>query len=207
MSASQAAPAEAAPALRDPRIANAVTHAGYPKSKQARDSADLGFEAWQEAFAGRVEDVAAGRLYVVKLAEADGELRLGLVASEGKVFQSKDETGEEVPCIKSLWFKRCSDSNHNWGVNPEFETYTDGKGERVCDGLPTESFLVEVDDADLTESSVGQKWSKPKFKQTLMKKLRWIATEYHKDLQAAAPRAAAASKRAKPAPKRRKKAP
>ena len=63
--------------------------------------------------------------------------------------------------------------------------------ERLADELPTESFLLEVEDSDLTDSSVDHKWSKPKFKQALMRKLRWIAKEY--DLQAKAPAAPAAA--------------
>ena len=75
---------------------------------------------------------------------------------------------------------------------PEFEWYKDAKDKRDQE-LPTESFLFEVEDSDLTESSVDRKWTKPKFKQTLMRKNRWIADKYK--LQADA--APAAAKRAK----------
>ena len=78
------------------------------------------------------------------------------------------------------------------GANPEFEKHMDGE-QRIGDDMPTESFLLEVEDGDLTDGSVGQKWTKPKFKQSLMRKLRWIAQQYR--LQAAAK--AAPSKRAK----------
>ena len=177
--------------LRDPRVANAVTHSSYQKKEQLRDEAELDFEAWTREFPGRVEKVESNRLYVVRLDEADGELLLGLVASEGKVFtRMDDETREEVPHINSLWFKRCSDANRAWGANPEFEWYKDKTGKRDQQ-LPTESFLLEVEDSDLTDSSVARKWTKPKFKQTLMKKLRWIAEKY--ELQADAPRAPAAA--------------
>ena len=57
--------------------------------------------------------------------------------------------------------------------------------ERVVDTLPTESCLLEVEDCDLTDGSVEQKWSKPKLKQCFMAKVRWIAETY--GLQAAAP--------------------
>ena len=122
---------------------------------------------------------------------------MGLVASEGKVCTKTDrDTGEEVPHINALWFKRCSDSNRAWGVNPEFEVYEDASGKRDQE-LPTESFLLEVEDGDLTESSVDRKWTKPKFKQTLMRKLRWIAKEYNLQAEASAAAPAAAKKRAK----------
>ena len=77
-----------------------------------------------------------------------------------------------------MWFKRCTESNRAWGANPEFEEYRDASGKRDQD-LPTESFLLEVEDSDLTENSVSLKLSKPKLKQALMRKLRWIAQKYN----------------------------
>ena len=147
--------------LRDPREANAVSHAGYPKAQQDRHGSELSFEEWTKSFPGRVEEVKAERLYIVKLDKADGEFRLGLVASKGKVLEAADdeENGELAPHIQSLWFERCS-AKGAWGANPEFEHYMDGE-ERIEDALPTESFLLEVEDSDLTDGSVEQKWSKP----------------------------------------------
>lgn len=148
------------PQLRDPRVANAISHTGYTKSMQARDGVELSFEEWTSSFAGRVEKVEADRLYIVELTEADGEFKLGLIASSGRVFEQRDEDdGEQVPYIKALWFGRCS-AHHGWGLNPEFEHYMDGD-ERMEDALPTESCLLEVEDSDLTEGSVDHKWSKP----------------------------------------------
>ena len=171
--------------LRDPRSANVVSHAGYSKAQQAQHRTQLSFEDWKLDFPGRVEAVKADRLYVVKLAEADGEMRLGLIQTTGKPFvEHDDEIGEQVSYVKSSWFKRCSDEKRAWGANPEFEHYMDGD-ERVVDTLPTESCLLEVEDCDLTDGSVEQKWSKPKLKQCFMAKVRWIAETY--GLQAAAP--------------------
>ena len=141
--------------------------------------------------------MTANRLYIVELADADREFKLGLIASEGKVFNKRDEeSGEEVPHIKGLWFKRCSDSNHNWGANPEFEKF-ETNGKRNADDLPTESCLLEVEDTDLTDGSVEQKWSKPKLKQSLMKKVRWIADKHKLHVEKAAPAAAKPAKRAR----------
>ena len=112
--------------LRDPRAANAVTHAGFSKAQQSRSTAELSFAEWTESFAGRVEEVKPNRLYIVKLEDADGEFRLGLIATDGAVFDKEDEeSGEETPHVRALWFKRCSDSKHAWGANPEFEMYMD----------------------------------------------------------------------------------
>ena len=99
--------------------------------------------------------------------------------------------------MNSLWFKRCSDSKRAWGLNPEFEEYSDASGKRNQE-LPTESFLLEVEDSDLTDSSVAQKWTKPKFKQSLMRKLRWIAEKYNLQADGArAPAAAPSTKKAR----------
>ena len=179
--------------LRDPRIANTVSHAQYSRAQQARDAIDLSFEEWKQSYPGRVETVHADRLYIVELTDADGELKLGLVATQGKVFEEPDsESGKQTPYIRALWFKRCSEA-HVWAQNPEFERYMDGD-KRIVDALPTESCLLQVDDGDLTESSVERKWSKPKLKQALMKKIRWIASR--QKLYAPAP-ARAAGKRAR----------
>jgi len=133
--------------------------------------------------------VKADRLYVVELADADGEFRLGLIQSSGKVFSERDEdSGEQGTYAKSLWFKRCNDERRAWGANPEFEHYMDSD-DRAFDMLPTESYLLEVEDSDLTDGSVAQKWVKPKLKQAFMAKVRWIAERY--SLQAGAPSAAA----------------
>ena len=180
--------------MRDPRVANTVSHAGYPKSQQARHGVELGFEEWTKSFPGRVEKVHADRLYIVKLAEADGEMYLGLIATEGKVFDKVDKetgTGERVPHIKALWFGRSSEK-HAWGANPEFGMYPDGNN-RATDDLPTESCLIEVEDGDLTDGSIEHKWSKPKLRQTFMEKLRWIANKYN--LVAAHPAAAKRQRR------------
>ena len=44
------------------------------------------------------------QLYVVRLDEQDGELKLGLVQSEGKILSKCDEEGQPVDCMKALWF-------------------------------------------------------------------------------------------------------
>ena len=179
------------PELRDPRVVNTVTHVGESKSKKARDEAEISFEAWTEAFAGRVESVTADRLYILRLADADGEFHLGLAASQGVVFDKRHAASRlVVPHIRALWFKRRNDARSAWGANPEFEheehENIDGK-QRIEDELPTDSFLLEIEDSDLTDNSVEHKWTNPKFKQTLMRKLRWIAQEYN--LQAKVPSA------------------
>ena len=72
----------------------------------------MSLEDWLESFPGRVESVKGGKLYVVRLGEQDGELKLGLVQSEGKVFSKDDEEGQPADFMKALWFRRC-------GVDPK----------------------------------------------------------------------------------------
>ena len=193
--AASAPPSSSASELRDPRSANLVTHAGYSKTQQGRDVSELSFEAWADSFPGRVERVEPQRLYIVKLTDADGEYLLGLIATEGDVVsRHDDESGEDMTYIKGLWFKRRSDSNHSWGPNPEFEQYMDAD-ERIMDELPTESCLLEVEDDDLTENSINQKWSQPKLKQVFMRKVRWVAEKYHLSAAEVPPPAAKRAKR------------
>ena len=183
-SALPSASADPAASLRDPRRVNHVGHRGYRAAAQARDAAELSLEDWIRDWPGRVEKVQAGRMYVVRLEEPDGEFHLGLVTTEGKVFEKevKDEAGavEVAPHIKALWFARCNDQRHAWPQNPAFEPYMmeeeEGKTQmRVTDDLPTESCLVEVEDKDLTDGSVDQKQEAPKLKEAFVKKLRAIA--------------------------------
>ena len=77
--------------------------------------------------------------------------------------------------------------------------YIDGK-QRIEDELPTDSFLLEIEDSDLTDNSVEHKWTNPKFKQTLMRKLRWIAQEYHLEAKVPSAHDTLANKRHKGTP-------
>ena len=56
--------------------------------------------------------------------------------------------------------------------------YVDGKKERVCDDLAVESYLLEVEDADLTEAGLAHKWDAPKFTHVFLRKLQMIAQKY-----------------------------
>ena len=98
--------------LRDPRRVNNVTHLGYTEAASSRDATDLRLEDWLESFAGRVEGVQGGKLYIVRLGEQDGEFKLSLVQSEGKVFRKPNDDGEPTDFMNALWFRRC-------GVDPK----------------------------------------------------------------------------------------
>ena len=187
-------------ALRDPRRVNHVTHLGYTDAASSRDKADMSLEDWLESFPGRVESVKGGKLYVVRLGEQDGELKLGLVQSEGKVFSKDDEEGQPADFMKALWFRRCGvdpkkcndEKNFAWPKKPAFELYMSSSG-RIADDLEVKSFLLEVEDADLTEAGLAQKLKTPKFTEAFVKKLRMLAEKYELRGQPSTGSASAAS--------------
>ena len=168
--------------LRDPRIANTVSHIAYKRAEQTKDAAQLTLEDWRSTFAGRVECVASDRLYIVRLDEPDGEFKLGLVTSTGEPFDrdalTDEGVTETVPHMRALWFGR-KGAGFGWGKNPAFEPYGGTGPKRIANDLPVESFLVEVTDDDLTEAGLASKWTEPKLKETFTNdKLRWIAEKY-----------------------------
>ena len=81
-----------------------------------------------------------------------------------------DEEGQPADFMKALWFRRCGvdpkkcndEKNFSWPKTPAFELYMSSSG-RIADDLEVESFLLEVEDADLTEAGLAQKLKTPKF--------------------------------------------
>ena len=55
-----------------------------------------------------------------------------------------------------------TNSKFEWSKNPAFVPYVDGKKERICDDLAV-GYLLEVEDADLTDTGLAHKWDAPKF--------------------------------------------
>ena len=126
----------------------------------------------------------------MRLDEPDGEFKMGLVVTRGKPFDKaimgvdgKEETAKHM---SAEWFKRKNDTSHAWPKNPAFEPHG------ATDDLPVDSFLLRVEDAELTDAGVKEKWQHPKFKEVFLAKLRGIADKYP---QLRAP--AKASKRAR----------
>ena len=188
--------------LRDPRRVNHITHSGYSAAAASRDAADLKLYDWLEAFPGRVEGVKGGKLYIVRLSEQDGEFKLGLVQSDGKIFSKPDDDGQPAEFMRALWFRRCGvdpakcndAKNFSWPKNPAFELYMSSSG-RIKDDLEVKSFLLEVEDADLTEAGLAQKLKAPKLTETFVKKLQMLADKY--DLRGEASKSSAPAAGAK----------
>ena len=69
--------------------------------------------------------------------------------------------------MRALWFRRCGvepkkcndAKNFSWPKNPAFELYMSSSG-RIEDELEVKSFLLEVEDADLTEAGLEVEGSK-----------------------------------------------
>jgi hypothetical protein len=66
---------------------------------------------------------------------------------------------------------------------------------RIEDELEVKSFLLEVEDADLTEAGLAQKLKAPKLTETFVKKLQMLADKY--DLRGGASKSAAPAAGAK----------
>jgi hypothetical protein len=64
---------------------------------------------------------------------------------------------------------------------------------RIADDLEVKSFLLEVEDADLTEAGLAQKLKTPKFTESFVKKLRMLAEKYELRGQPSTGSASAAS--------------
>jgi hypothetical protein len=134
-------------------------------------------EDWLNNYSGHlVETVETEQLYFVRLDEPDGEFKMGLVVTRGKPFDKaimgadgKEETAKHM---SAEWFKRKNDTSHAWPKNPAFEPHG------ATDDLPIDSFLLKVEDAELTDAGVKEKWQYPKFKEVFLVKLRGIADKY-----------------------------
>ena len=67
--------------LRDPRVANHVTHMAYSQADSGRDSRDMSAEEWAINLTIPVENIEDKRVYLVELDEPDGEMSIGIVES------------------------------------------------------------------------------------------------------------------------------
>ena len=117
--------------LRDPRVANHVTHMAYSQAESGRDSRDMSAEEWATNLTIPVEKIEDKRLYLVELDEPDGEMSIGIVESG----LTTDDT------LKGRWFGRKDGATQSWGTNPTFEHYCDRNG-RIVDTMDKDLFFV-----------------------------------------------------------------
>ena len=157
-------------APRDPRRVNNVVHKDFSQSEWRRGRASLSVEEWLDSTPPRLEreDLGDGRLFIVKLNEADGQFRLGLVQLE-----IDDTSG----ALTGWWFARKSKS-HAWPAqHVPFERYPP-HGPWVSDPLDVEAVLLAVEDSDLTETGAKEKNVNPVLNNDFMQRLRAFAEKY-----------------------------
>ena len=154
--------------LRDPRREK-VSGIHRTAAQATRDGKEMSNEEWVRNFPSDVpvETVVSGKLYLVRLADAEGGLKLGFA-----------EAGDALPGGEqhmALWFvKRVAGP---WNDTPSFDPYMRG-AVRITDPIEDASFLLEVADSWLTEGSLAVKHTHLRLTSEFTKRLKLLATEY-----------------------------
>ena len=164
---------------RDPRQANNVTGMHLTQAERARHLKDVSDEQWVQDFAevagkNRSKPIQKDSLYLMQLAVPEGGFKLGF-AEAGKPH-NRNGDGTEESQHEARWFAKTGDGN-TWSDNPTFVHYMRGS-QRSVEYVPSESFLMEVDDQWLTESSVATKHTTLRLKGDFMRRLRLLKEEY-----------------------------
>jgi len=164
---------------RDPRQANNVTGLHLSHTERARLLKDVSDEQWVQDFAevagkNRSKPIQKDSLYLMQLAIPEGGFKLGF-AEAGKPHNGNGD-GTEESQHEARWFAKTGDGN-TWSDNPTFVHYMLGS-QRSVEYVPSESFLMEVDDQWLTESSVATKHTTLRLKGDFMRRLRLLKEEY-----------------------------
>jgi hypothetical protein len=177
--------------LPDPRHVNSVRHLGN-KAEWDLHRQQMLRENWaDEREVTAMNPAMAGKLCIVKLYPADGELCMGLVeAATGQV-----RNFEQVQKFEAKWFARTS-KKAAWGQNPEFNHWNkkvvvkkkaDNKSRgkdnkkntfkliRDIKWVAVDSILYVVKDEDLTEKSRATHLDTPKFTQEFTRRLYELA--------------------------------
>ena len=154
---------------RDPRTVNNVVHMDHTAAQHKRDRTDMDDEEWLDECPSRLEasDLRKDGLYIVRLEQPDGELALGLV-----LLSDLSVSDTEEDKIRAYWFERCSKGHHKWPAHVKFGRYGTPW---VSDLLPSETFLMEVREADLTEAGAKARDEHPVLSDAFVKRLRIFA--------------------------------
>ena len=159
--------------LRDPRVVNNVTHAGMSHGEWSKGQSELKDEEWIEQVPSRLEEAELrdGRLYVVRLEEADGEMKLGLV---------KLEAVKSPPSWRAWWFERQGKSK-SWPSYVKFQRYASSEAPWDNVELDPECFLMEVTDDNLTGAGAKARDEFPTLDGKFVTRLRLFAKRegYH----------------------------
>ena len=183
--------------LRDPRQHNHVTGLHYTKADKASALRQVTEEDWVADFAdvagkNRKEPIKEGLLYLMQLSVPEGSFKLGFAqAGKARIF-ALDEGAQH----QAKWFVKTGEMT-TWSETPTFIPYM-VEQKRSVEYVPSESFLMEVDDRWLTEGTVAAKHTEGfRITKDFMKRLRRLKDEYPKEFgddgAPAAPQAQAAA--------------
>jgi len=164
--------------LRDARQHCNVTGLHYTKGQRASALREVTEEEWVAGFAdvagkNRKEPVKEGVLYLMQLAVPEGGFKLGFAqAGKARLFVL-DEGGQH----EAKWFVKTGETTA-WSETPTFIPYMVVQ-KRSVEYVPSESFLMEVDDRWLTEGTVATKHTDGfRITKDFMKRLRRLKDEY-----------------------------
>jgi N-acetylglutamate synthase-like GNAT family acetyltransferase len=164
--------------LRDARQHCNVTGLHYTKGQRTSALREVTEEEWVAGFAdvagkNRKEPVKEGLLYLMQLAVPEGGFKLGF-AQAGKAQLFGLEDGDQH---QAKWFVKTGETT-TWSETPTFIPYMIGQ-KRSVEYVPSESFLMEVDDRWLTEGTVAAKHTDGfRITKDFMKRLRRLKDEY-----------------------------
>ena len=164
--------------LRDAREHCHVTGFHYTKVQRAMALRQLTEEDWVEGFAGvagknRKEPIEEGLLYLMQLSVPEGGFKLGFAqAGKARIFAL-----EEGAQHQAKWFVKTGERT-TWSETPTFIPYMVGQ-KRSVEYVPSESFLMVVDDQWLTEGTVAAKHTEGfRITKDFMRRLRLLKEEY-----------------------------
>ena len=167
--------------LRDARQHCNVTGLHYTKGQRASNLREVTEEEWVAGFAdvagkNRKEPIKDGVLYLMQLAVPEGGFKLGF-AQAGKAQTVALAEGAQH---QAKWFVKTGEMT-TWSETPSFIPYMVGQ-KRSVENVPSESFLMEVDDRWLTEGTVAAKHTDGfRITKDFMRRLRRLKDEYPKE--------------------------
>ena len=154
---------------RDPRKVNNVVHMMNKHSTWKKGQQELNAEEFVKEASGVLDadELKDGNLYIVELEIPDGEFSLGLVRL---VMEAEGHH------LKGCWFRRLS-TGHKWPAFVKFQRFMDGEV-WITDEIQPESFLLQVESEDLTDSSPEVKMNTPTLNSSFVTRLRLFAETY-----------------------------
>ena len=162
--------------LRHPGTVNAVIH-------NLNTERDLAALDWLERQPNRLSAVVKEGLYIVQMHGNDikGELLVGLCYYAGKTehdSEESDNSGGECATMDVKWFERKGVKSFHWAATPTFEqTYFDKDGWMTYQ-VGADSFLLKLEDYDLTEAAQAKPYEEPRLTSAFMGRVKAFCTKH-----------------------------